>query len=83
YRTKNEGRNSYRFYEVEMDARIEAKRALAMDLRGALARQEFILHFQPIVSAITLKTVGFETLLRWKHPVHGYISPAIFIPIAE
>ena len=83
YRTKNEGRNSFRFYEVEMDARIEAKRALAMDLRGALAREEFILHFQPIVSAQTLKTVGFETLLRWKHPVHGFISPTIFIPIAE
>ncbi|CAN7358630.1 EAL domain-containing protein [Phyllobacterium sp. LjRoot231] len=83
YRTKNEGRNSFRFYEVEMDARIEAKRALAMDLRGALARDEFILHFQPIISAQTLKTVGFETLLRWKHPVHGFISPTIFIPIAE
>ncbi|MGH6762898.1 MAG: putative bifunctional diguanylate cyclase/phosphodiesterase [Phyllobacterium sp.] len=83
YRAKTEGRNGYRFYEAEMGARIEAKRALASDLRNALARNEFQLHFQPIVCGKSLKTVSFETLLRWNHPEHGPVSPAVFIPIAE
>ncbi len=67
----------------EMDAKVEARRALAAELRGALARGEFALHFQPIVAAQNLKTVGFEALLRWRHPTHGLVPPSTFIPIAE
>ncbi|MGT2481973.1 putative bifunctional diguanylate cyclase/phosphodiesterase [Methylobacterium oryzae CBMB20] len=83
YRMKSEGRNGYRFYEAEMDERIEARRALTADLRGALDRDEFILYFQPIVAAQECRVRGFEALLRWKHPVRGFVSPGEFIPLAE
>jgi diguanylate cyclase (GGDEF)-like protein/PAS domain S-box-containing protein len=83
YRAKNEGRNGFRFYDAEMDAKVEARRSLAADLREALARGEFVLHFQPFVATQNLKTMGFEALLRWRHPVHGLVPPATFIPIAE
>jgi diguanylate cyclase (GGDEF)-like protein/PAS domain S-box-containing protein len=83
YRVKHSGGEAYRFYEAEMDARIEARRALAADLRGALERNEFFLNFQPLVNAATLETEAFEALARWKHPQRGLISPAEFIPIAE
>ena len=83
YRMKSEGRNGYRFYEAEMDERIEARRALTADLRGALDRDEFILYFQPIVTAKECRVRGFEALLRWKHPVRGFVSPGEFIPLPE
>ena len=83
YRMKSEGRNGYRFYEAEMDERIEARRALTSDLRGALDRNEFVLYFQPIVSAKECRVGGFEALLRWKHPARGFVSPGDFIPLAE
>ena len=83
YRMKSEGRNGYRFYEAEMDERIEARRALTADLRGALDRDEFILYFQPIVTAAEGRIQGFEALLRWKHRSRGFVSPADFIPLAE
>jgi diguanylate cyclase (GGDEF)-like protein/PAS domain S-box-containing protein len=83
YRMKSEGRNGFRFYEAEMDERIEARRALTADLRGALDRDEFILHFQPIVLAKEGRIRGFEALLRWRHPARGFVSPGEFIPLAE
>ena len=83
YRVKLEGKRGYRFYEAEMDERIEATRALTADLRQALDRNEFILDFQPLVSAADGAVQGFEALIRWRHPVRGDISPTQFIPIAE
>ncbi|GBU20004.1 MULTISPECIES: EAL domain-containing protein [unclassified Methylobacterium] len=83
YRTKSEGRNGFRFYEAEMDERIEARRTLTADLRGALDRGEFVLYFQPIVTAKEGRIRGFEALLRWRHPARGFVSPADFIPLAE
>jgi diguanylate cyclase (GGDEF)-like protein len=82
YRTKGEGRNGYRFYEAEMDERIEARRALSTELRGALDRNEFLLYFQPIVTKEG-RIRGFEALVRWNHPKRGFVSPADFIPLAE
>lgn len=82
YRTKGEGRNGYRFYEAEMDERIEARRALSTELRGALERNEFLLYFQPIVTREG-RIRGFEALVRWMHPKRGFVSPAEFIPLAE
>ncbi|WP_276330943.1 putative bifunctional diguanylate cyclase/phosphodiesterase [Methylobacterium currus] len=82
YRTKSEGRSGYCFYEAEMDERIEARRALSTDLRGALDRNEFLLYFQPIVTKEGHLRC-FETLLRWQHPTRGFVSPAEFIPLAE
>ncbi len=66
-----------------MDARMKARRDLEMDLRSAIANEEFELHYQPLVNLETNEISGFEALLRWHHPDRGLISPADFIPIAE
>jgi diguanylate cyclase (GGDEF)-like protein len=83
YRAKAEGRGTYRFFEARMDAEMQARRLLEMDLRGALARNEFELHYQPLVSLTAGRPNGFEALLRWRHPERGLVSPAEFIPLAE
>jgi EAL domain-containing protein (putative c-di-GMP-specific phosphodiesterase class I) len=66
-----------------MDARLQARRLLERDLREALTREAFEVYYQPIYSLDTDRVCGFEALLRWNHPVRGFISPAEFIPIAE
>lgn len=83
YGAKSDGRGTYRFFELEMDARMKARRDLEMDLRKALAHKEFELYYQPLVNLQTNEITAFEALLRWKHPTRGMISPADFIPIAE
>jgi len=83
YRAKSEGRGTYRFFEPGMDALAQARRILELDLRHALANGEFELHYQPLVQASTARVSGFETLLRWRHPLRGTVSPAEFIPVAE
>jgi diguanylate cyclase (GGDEF)-like protein len=83
YLAKTEGRGTVRFFEPEMDARIHIRRMLELDLRNAIARNEFELYYQPLVSLITNKIIGFEALLRWHHPVRGLVSPLDFIPVAE
>jgi diguanylate cyclase (GGDEF)-like protein len=82
-RAKAEARGSFRFFEPEMDARLQARRLLERDLRDALAREAFEVYYQPIYSLVSDRICGFEALLRWNHPVRGFISPAEFIPIAE
>jgi diguanylate cyclase (GGDEF)-like protein/PAS domain S-box-containing protein len=83
YRAKNEGRNTYRFFEAKMGVEVRERRLLEHDLRHAIARDELRLVYQPqkVVQSDTIS--GFEALLRWKHPTRGEISPAVFIPIAE
>jgi len=83
YRAKADGRNTFRFFEHEMDARLQARRLLELDLRKALARGEFELFYQPLVNVQTNTVSGFEALLRWNHPERGTVSPAEFIPLAE
>jgi diguanylate cyclase (GGDEF)-like protein len=83
YGAKADGRGTYRFFELEMDARMKARRDLEMDLRKALTHKEFELYYQPLVNLQTNEITAFEALLRWKHPTRGTISPADFIPIAE
>ncbi len=83
YDVKGKGRGTVRRYDREMHARAEARRALELDLRLALEQGQIYLMFQPIVDAIDERVVGFEALMRWRHPREGEISPAIFIPIAE
>jgi diguanylate cyclase (GGDEF)-like protein len=83
YGAKGDGRGTYRFFELEMDARMKARRDLEMDLRKALGNREFELHYQPLVNLQTSEVTAFEALLRWQHPTRGMISPADFIPIAE
>jgi diguanylate cyclase len=83
YRAKTEGRNTYRFFEAKMGAEVRERRMLEHDLRLAIARDELRLSYQPQQEAKSGSVVGFEALLRWKHPIRGEISPAVFIPIAE
>jgi len=83
YRAKSDGRNCYRFYESEMDAAVQLRRALEIDLRNALARREFELHYQPLMSAAAREPCGAEALVRWRHPRRGLMGPDQFIPLAE
>jgi diguanylate cyclase (GGDEF)-like protein len=83
YLAKTEGRGTVRFFEPEMDARIHLRRVLERDLQGAIARDEFELHYQPFVSLVANTVVGFEALLRWRHPVRGLVSPLDLVPVAE
>jgi diguanylate cyclase (GGDEF)-like protein len=83
YLSKAEGRGKARFFESEMNARVEKRRILELDLRGALHRNEFELFYQPLVTLETGVLAQFEALLRWNHPTRGMVSPADFIPVAE
>src|SRR6185437_11337264 len=83
YKTKAEGRGTWRFFEPDMDARLHARRALELDLWAALANDQFELHYQPLFDLRANRIGGFEALLRWRHPKHGMVSPADFIPISE
>jgi len=82
YRAKADGRGTIRFFEAEMDKRLRERRALQHDLRSAISRGEFILHYQP-QARMDGKIIGMEALTRWKHPSRGLVVPNIFIPIAE
>ena len=83
YRAKEEGRRTFRFFESAMDARQQARRALALDIRQAFATSAFHLEYQPVVDLESGRIVCCEALLRWRHPERGLVSPAEFIPIAE
>ncbi len=83
YRAKLDGRGTFRFFEPEMDARMQARRRLELDLRQALARREFQLHYQPQLNLESNRLTGCEALLRWRHPERGMIPPLDFIPLAE
>jgi diguanylate cyclase len=83
YRAKTEGRNTYRFFEAKMGAEVRERRMLEHDLRHATMRDEFRLVYQPQKGVRDNTVIGFEALLRWKHPSRGDVSPADFIPIAE
>lgn len=83
YRAKDQGRNSWRFFDPQMDVQIQARRSLEVDLHRALAAGEFHLAYQPLINLATNDIVGMEALVRWTHPARGAVSPAEFIPIAE
>ena len=83
YRARDQGRNAYQFFTSEMNRNSHDKMKLESDLRHALVRGEFLLHFQPKVSCSTGKITGFEALLRWQHPLRGLVGPVEFIPILE
>ncbi|RWC72340.1 MAG: EAL domain-containing protein [Mesorhizobium sp.] len=83
YRAKSEGRNLYRFFEPGMDAVVQARRALEVDLETALPRQEFDLDFQPIMNIASGEIIGAEALMRWHSPARGKVAPDDFIPVAE
>jgi diguanylate cyclase (GGDEF)-like protein/PAS domain S-box-containing protein len=82
YRAKAEGRGGLRFFTAEMDAMLRERRALLHDLRSAISSNELLVHYQP-QAKIEGEVVGFEALVRWRHPTRGMVSPGIFIPPAE
>ncbi len=83
YRAKSLGKSRHEVFDREMHTRAVNLLNLETDLRRALDRREFSVHYQPIVSLETGAVQGFEALLRWRHPAHGFIPPAEFIPVAE
>ncbi|MDF0516709.1 EAL domain-containing protein [Bradyrhizobium yuanmingense] len=83
YRAKADGRATWRFFEPAMDATLQQRRALELDLREAMDKEEFALFYQPLYDLRRDRLSGFEALLRWAHPERGLIPPDQFIPIAE
>ena len=83
YRAKDAGRNGFRFYTQEMNADAVGRLRLENDLRKAIQGEELVVYYQPQVEAETGRIVAAEALLRWRHPVHGLVSPNDFIPLAE
>jgi diguanylate cyclase (GGDEF)-like protein len=83
YAAKEAGRNAYRFYTADMNARVQLRLQLETDMRRGLMDDEFFLVYQPQIEMQTGRAVGVEALLRWRDPNRGVIAPSEFIPIAE
>ena len=83
YDAKASGRNDFRIYHPTMLEIAHTQRSAESDLRDAIARQQFELHYQPVVDVKTRRLCGVEALIRWRHPTRGLISPDQFIPLAE
>jgi diguanylate cyclase (GGDEF)-like protein len=83
YAAKNGGGGGHRFFAMDMEEAVQKRRALELDLRDALASEQFQLNYQPLVDLRTGRVTTCEALLRWTHPVRGEVPPAVFIPVAE
>ncbi len=83
YRAKDAGRNTYRYFDEQMNVEAVEHLALRNDLRRALERGEFVLHYQPQISLATGLVAGTEALIRWNHPDRGLVPPGRFISVAE
>jgi diguanylate cyclase (GGDEF)-like protein len=83
YEAKAAGRGTYRQFERSMQTEAENRLRLEHDLRLALQLNQFRLFYQPLIDAQTQEVKGFEALIRWQHPVRGFVSPAEFVPLAE
>jgi diguanylate cyclase (GGDEF)-like protein/PAS domain S-box-containing protein len=83
YQAKESGRQNFRFFKPEMNIKAVERQSMEQDLRRAIERHEFTLHYQPIVNLKSESITGAEALLRWTHPTQGFVPPAAFIPVAE
>jgi diguanylate cyclase (GGDEF)-like protein/PAS domain S-box-containing protein len=83
YHAKENGRSTYQFFRMDMNARSADRQSLERSLRGAVERQELVLHYQPRVNLGTGTMTGVEALVRWRHPRRGLICPSDFVPTAE
>jgi diguanylate cyclase (GGDEF)-like protein len=83
YRAKAEGKNCWRMFESAMEDEVRSRRELAIDLDAALGANALDVYYQPVVDTATHDVRGMEALVRWIHPTRGFISPAVFVAIAE
>ena len=83
YQAKEEGRGRYSYFTEALNARVRQQREIERQMRLAVEREEFILHYQPKVDGASGRIVGAEALIRWRNPELGMVSPADFIPLAE
>ncbi len=83
YKAKTLWQKRYQVFDAGMRQQVQSQLRLETDLRRAIERQEFLVHYQPIISLNTFDITGFEALVRWQHPERGMIAPGEFIPIAE
>ncbi|WP_440974722.1 putative bifunctional diguanylate cyclase/phosphodiesterase [Pseudomonas koreensis] len=83
YKAKQKGRNNFQWYTSDLNQRVCEHASLRNDLQKAIETQSFQLHYQPQIDARTGRVVGIEALLRWNHLKKGFISPAVFVPVAE
>jgi diguanylate cyclase (GGDEF)-like protein/PAS domain S-box-containing protein len=83
YQAKDRGRNNFQLFSPSMDRKLKERMSIEASLRSALEQKQLDVHYQPVVEVESNKVVTLEALVRWKHPAHGYISPARFISIAE
>lgn len=83
YRAKAEGRGVFRMFEPAMDAHLQQRRVLELDLHRALAAHEFEMFYQPLVNVASYRICGFEALMRWNHPTRGLLDPGAFISATE
>jgi diguanylate cyclase (GGDEF)-like protein/PAS domain S-box-containing protein len=83
YRAKTDGRGVFRYFEPEMDVRLQDRRRLELDLRRAMTAGEFTLHYQPLINVTDNNVTGCEALVRWRHPTRGLVMPDEFIPLTE
>jgi diguanylate cyclase (GGDEF)-like protein len=83
YRAKMQGGNNYQFYTSDMNDKAVKRLALESSLRHAIAHEEFVLYYQPVIDIPSMKVVGAEALLRWQHPELGLLAPGDFISLAE
>lgn len=83
YKAKGKGKNNYQYYTAAMNVAALERLTMEGELRQALERNEFVLHYQPQVDCLSREVVGLEALIRWQHPTKGMMPPGQFIPIAE
>jgi len=83
YKAKSSVRNSYEFYSAELSEIMKERFELEHDFRKTFDNREFEVYYQPQVSLSSMTVKGVEALIRWKHPERGWVSPAVFIPVAE
>ncbi len=83
YQAKDRGRNNFQLFSPSMDRKLKERMSIEASLRSALEKKQLDVHYQPVVDLDTNRVVTLEALVRWKHPSHGYVSPARFITIAE
>lgn len=83
YDAKRRGKNTYSFFDVDLDRAIRRRQKLQTDMSVALIENDFVLHFQPIIDSDSGEVVSAEALIRWQHPEKGLIPPDEFIPVAE